>query len=265
MSLRRPFRLLLIAIAALVPMLVTSFAWACTPVAEVRTEESYVYQGGEVRGSGEGFSPSAAGDAEIRLDGEAGQLLWQGRPDQAGSLSFAFTMPEVSPGNYVLLAVQREANGEPVYGTPARTTIAVGARPAAAQSSATAAESEPAPATAPAPAPAPAPAVQAAAAPAAAPAPEPIVAPEAGPAEKVPAFAFEERPRPMTPEISGETDEPTTAAAAPSGRGPEAPTGGSLLVPFALIGIGVVLASSAAAVALRSGRDEPRLARRQTR
>jgi hypothetical protein len=256
----------LVAAIAVAPLLLASAAWACTAVAEVRTESSSVEQGADVRGSGEGFSGSAVGDAEIRLDSEDGALLWQGRPDDAGGINFVFTMPDVEPRTYVLMAIQREANGDPVYGTPARTTIEVTSRPAS---------SDPAPATSdpqpePAPAAAPARTPAASAARPTAPAPQPAststasaIAPAPSPVEvAAPALAFEE-PIADVPAFTPEplASQPPVRSAAE--HAPPIREGGSLTLAFALVGPGFLLTSLAAAVALRSGRrDSPIPARR---
>ncbi len=263
MPLRRVRPVCLAVAMTVAPIAMASIAWACTAVAEFRTESSSVEQGADVRGSGEGFSGSAVGDAEIRLDSEDGALLWQGRPDDAGGINFVFTMPDVEPRSYVLMAVQREADGTPVYGTPARTTIEVTSRPAANEPAPAAADPQPEPAPAPAPAPAPeasvaqppAPAQQPASTPSPAPASAPI-APAPSPAEApAPALAFEE-PAPNVPALSPDPPAPP-ALAPPAAAEPVrvAREGESLTLAFALVGVGFLLTSLAAAVALRSGRD----------
>ncbi len=267
----RQARLLLIAATAMAPLVAGSIAWACTGVAEIRTEEAAVVQGAEVRGSGEGFSADAAGQAEVHLDGESGQLMWQGRPDTAGGISFNFVVGDAQPGQHVLVAVQRDASGEPVYGTPARTTIEVSARSASASSSPPAARADQAPAEA-ALSPTATPASGSSAAPSAVPtAPQAVTAgaiPEApAPADTVAASSLAPESAPPLAASSAPRDVapvPNRSVAAPRsvsvGTTPES---GSLVLPFVLTGLALLLATAAAVVALRSDRKDLAPARRR--
>ncbi len=250
---------------AMGPLVAGSIAWACTGVAQIRTEEAVVVQGAEVRGSGEGFSADAAGQAEVHLDGESGQLMWQGRPDTAGGISFNFVVGDIQPGQHVLVAVQRDASGEPIYGTPARTTIEVTARPASASS------------TPPA-----APAEQASAEPAASVAAPPTISPSATPVASAVSApdAISQPPAPfdtvaasapaadevpfLAPSITAGDDVPAPSPAAAAPRMVPAgatPGSGSLVLPFVLTGLGLLMAMTAAVVALRGDRKDPAPAR----
>ncbi|MGH9226725.1 MAG: hypothetical protein ACRD2W_23710 [Acidimicrobiales bacterium] len=52
-------------------------------------------------------------------------MLTSAIPDRTGSISVTINIPETQPGQYSLTAVQKNAQGYDVYGTPARATVHV--------------------------------------------------------------------------------------------------------------------------------------------
>ena len=156
-------RRLAVAVAGVVavPVLAASIAYACGALASLSVSPASGDVGTTVHGSGKGFSNAHGSSPStepvyVRLGSRTGAILWEGRPDSAGDISFAFTVPNVAPGSYTILATQNNADGTPAAGTPARATFQV-TGPVAAPVAATPAIPEdpaPAPATAAAPAPA---------------------------------------------------------------------------------------------------------------
>jgi hypothetical protein len=126
-------------------------SYACASLATLSLSTGTGEPGTTVTLTGAGFSsPRRTGNVPtpvvIHLESRNGEVLLQAEPDRFGSISGSFTVPEVRPGTYVLLAVQdtpRAVLGAPADqapsliaepGTPARTSfevLAPGGRPAA--------------------------------------------------------------------------------------------------------------------------------------
>ena len=68
----------------------------------------------------------------IRWNGPDGSVLTSAIPDRTGSISATITVPEAPPGHYTLVAVQKNAQGYDVYGTPARAILQITGDTAAA-------------------------------------------------------------------------------------------------------------------------------------
>ena len=261
--------------AIAVPVLIASFAYACTSLATLQVSQSSATAGTVVNGTGARFAPHGA-DAPatepvvLHWNSRSGPVLWTGRPDALGSISFAFTVPDAEPGAYTLIATQNNATGGAASGTPARVSFTVSPSPAAAEPLAAVPAEETAaaaPATAAAPAPAspvrttprvrvatPAPA----ATPTPAVAPAPAAAPAPAPAVETPAAA----PAPVTPAPEAA---PATAPAKRSVMvSMSGGDDGSPVLAIALVGIGLVLALGATALVLAGRRDRkaPAKARR---
>jgi hypothetical protein len=70
--------------------------------------------------------PRVFSDVTIRLKSRTGTVLANKAPDSAGRINSTFTLPTgLSPGWYVVVATQTNADGTPKSGTPGRTTLRV--------------------------------------------------------------------------------------------------------------------------------------------
>lgn len=147
-------------------MLAAASAFACTNLASINLSSSFGKPGDAIVVTGSGFSGGVEGTMEgmdmgamdmasmtstsglavrppvvLRWNGPDGQGLTSAIPDRTGSISVTITIPATQPGQYSLTAVQKNAQGYDVYGTPARATVQVTAdgkapREAAASSTA---------------------------------------------------------------------------------------------------------------------------------
>ena len=68
---------------------------------------------------------SARSPVILRWNGPDGPVLSDAIPDKSGTISVLFDIPEAQPGHYTVVAVQKNAQGFDVYGTPARAAIQV--------------------------------------------------------------------------------------------------------------------------------------------
>lgn len=241
----------LAATATAVPLMFASIVAACTALATMDSPQSgkAVEPGSTVEGTGKGFSAASPNEVEIRFDKRDGEVLWHGRPTPQGNITYSFKVPNVPSGQYVILGVQNDASGKPVSGSPARMSLNIQGPPPSGSSTpapAAAPEQAPAPASQPAPASSPAPARERAVAPAVASPVAPATATDA------PAVAPAAEPAPV----------PAPAAAPGMKRTMTVPSGsGSLLLPLALVGAGILLTMGAAAYALSGRREAPTAAR----
>ena len=128
-------------------LIVGSAAFACTNLATVNLSSSMGKPGQAITLSGTGFMANAAempmdgmdmdmsagpmADMSVRLpvvirwNGPDGSVLSTAVPDRSGTISVLFTIPETQPGHYAVVAVQKNAQGYDVYGTPARAPLQV--------------------------------------------------------------------------------------------------------------------------------------------
>ncbi|MGI8686311.1 MAG: hypothetical protein ACR2MO_14690 [Acidimicrobiales bacterium] len=273
MTRRRPLYLLGFGALA-VPLLAASFAYACGALASLSINPGSADVGATVNGTGANFASVGMGaptvePVVIRLNSRTGPTLWSGRPDATGAIAFAFQVPKVDPGTYVVLAMQNNADGQPASGTPVRATLEVTGpapvvaapvvAPAPEPAAAPAAAAAPAPAQTPARATAPrvrvaAPVTRAAAA---APAPAAAIAPAVVPDPVTPAPAVE---APVAAPAPAVTPAPESApATAPARRSVMVSMSGgddgSPVLAIALVGIGLVLALGASALVLAGRRE----------
>ena len=126
-----------------------SAAWACTNLATVNLSSSMGKPGDAIMVTGSGFMASAAempmdgmvmdmgagaammgelpvrSPVTVRWNGPDGPVLSTAVPDRSGTISVLFTIPETQPGHYTVVAVQKNAQGYDVYGTPARAPLQV--------------------------------------------------------------------------------------------------------------------------------------------
>ena len=138
-----------VAVAALV-VGVGASAFACAGLATLSLSSSNARPGATITFTGAGFAVPRASTGlsptpvVVRWQGDDGPVLAEVTPDRYGSISASFTVPEVTPGTYIILGVQRTAravagaapDAAPVYfsepGTPARASfevLAPGGRP----------------------------------------------------------------------------------------------------------------------------------------
>lgn len=124
---RRKLGIMLVFGAAL-PLAVASVAWACGVLATVTLDKKVAAPGQSVTVTGKNYANTVAGGASpvtVRLKSRRGTVLTTVNA-AAGRISDTFTVPSsVSPGWYVVLATQTNANGTPKSGTPGRTTLRI--------------------------------------------------------------------------------------------------------------------------------------------
>lgn len=205
-------RLLVLVLGAMAGMLVAaSAAYACASLATLKLDNATAAVGTTVDGrgdsfrDGDGFTP-----VTLHLETRDGDVLWSGTTENR-TINFSFTVPDVEPGVYALVGVQKFVDGRPAAGTPARTTLEI--TPAGGASAASAV-TETSPAAAPVPA---APAQEAAPA-AAVEAPAAATQTQAAavvePAPAAPAAAA--APAPVTPAAPAPAPQETAATALPA-------------------------------------------------
>jgi hypothetical protein len=131
---------MMLVFGAALPLAIASVAWACGDLATVTLDKKVASPGESVSITGKNYANTAPGGPSavtVRLQSRKGTILTT-VPATLGRISDTFTIPaSVSPGWYVVLATQNNANGTPKSGTPGRTTLriqgsAAGATPAAA-------------------------------------------------------------------------------------------------------------------------------------
>ena len=116
----------LLIVAAAVPLVVASAAYACARLATLNLETSTARSGTEVRFIGRNFSTSPPNSAvQIRWRWRGGATLWEGRPTERGTISGSITVPRGRAGNYVVLGTQYRPDGRPASGTPARAALRI--------------------------------------------------------------------------------------------------------------------------------------------
>lgn len=201
-------RLLVLVLGTMAAVVMAaSVAFACAAITTIKLESASAAAGSTIEGRGDAFRHGDGfGNVVLTFENREGQQLWTGPVAEDRTVNFSFTVPDVAPGHYALVATQAGADGKPVPGSPARTTLQV--TPAAAASGAAVAQTEAAGSPAPAPAP-----VEEAAAPAPA-----AVAPAQASATEQPAAAA---PAPAAPAPAATA--PTTTAPAATAPAASAP------------------------------------------
>lgn len=103
-------------------------AFACTNISTLNLSDSAGRPGESVLVTGASFGNSSPTGrrtttplpVRIRWNSVEGPTLAEVAPDGTGNISASITIPEASPGRYVIFAVQQDADGYHMYGTPAR-------------------------------------------------------------------------------------------------------------------------------------------------
>ncbi len=111
-----------------IPLAIVATAFACANLASAKLSRAAATPGSTVSFMGRNFnSNAAASPVSIRWNGRAGQVLATARPASTGKVSTTFTVPNVKPGYYVVVATQIAPNGRPASGTPGRAPLRVAA------------------------------------------------------------------------------------------------------------------------------------------
>ena len=126
---RRVLVFVLVALAATAGA--TSFA--CTNISTLNISDSSGRPGDRVLVTGTSFGNSSPTGrrtttplpVRIRWNAVEGPTLAELAPDGAGNISASVTIPDASPGRYVVFAVQQDSDGYHMYGTPARIAYEV--------------------------------------------------------------------------------------------------------------------------------------------
>ena len=108
-------------------------AFACTNISTLNISDSSGRPGSTVLITGTSFGNSSPTGrrtttplpVRIRWNGTDGETLAEVLPDTAGNISASVTIPAAAPGHYVIFAVQQDADGYHMYGTPARIAYQV--------------------------------------------------------------------------------------------------------------------------------------------
>ncbi|HVL26512.1 MAG TPA: hypothetical protein VM390_00075, partial [Acidimicrobiales bacterium] len=116
--------------AAAATVIAGAAAFACTNLATLNLSSSAGKAGDTVTVTGSSFNVNSQNVANsfpvvLRWNGVEGAELASVQPDRAGNISATFTVPDGQPGYYVIVAVQRNAQGVDVYGTPARASYQI--------------------------------------------------------------------------------------------------------------------------------------------
>ena len=124
-------RLVMLAMCGLI--VTSAGAFACTNISTLNISDSSGRPGSTVLVTGTSFGNSSPTGrrtstplpVRIRWNGSEGQTLAEVLPDTAGNISASVTIPAAAPGHYVIFAVQQDADGYHMYGTPARIAYQV--------------------------------------------------------------------------------------------------------------------------------------------
>lgn len=101
-------------------------AFACTALATLETSTASTAPGTNVVATGSSFAAKGAGPVVLHWNGVAGPEVGRATPDANGAITTNVAVPKTAdPGQYVLVATQADAKGQPVFGTPARASLAV--------------------------------------------------------------------------------------------------------------------------------------------
>lgn len=129
MGARGKTSLLVAAVVASLAVLGGAAAFACTNLATLGTSAPTSNAGGSLTLTGSSFAAPAEGAAAspvlIHWGKVDGPVLASLVPDAAGAITGSITVPDTTPGHYVLVATQVDDKGENQFGTPARVPLEV--------------------------------------------------------------------------------------------------------------------------------------------
>lgn len=108
-------------------------AYACTNLATLNLSSPSGKPGDQITITGSSFAvvcicgpQLAPTPVKIRWNGIKGEVMAEMMPDRTGTVSAAFTVPDVKPGYYVIVATQHDETYHiDAAGTPARITFEV--------------------------------------------------------------------------------------------------------------------------------------------
>ncbi|MGH9184101.1 MAG: hypothetical protein ACRDZ9_09925 [Acidimicrobiales bacterium] len=103
-------------------------AFACTNLATLNLSSASGNAGETLTATGSSFRVAKEGPSVpvvLHWNGADGAVLAESVPDSAGNISATFQVPEGDAGYYVIVATQRDAEGEDQYGTPARASYQI--------------------------------------------------------------------------------------------------------------------------------------------
>ncbi|MGH9282857.1 MAG: hypothetical protein ACRD0S_07960 [Acidimicrobiales bacterium] len=104
-------------------------AFACTNLATLGTTMSSGKVGTAITVAGTSFAAPSDGapasPVEVHWNKVDGPVLTTLTPDANGAVSGSFTLPDASPGHYVVIATQLDDEGKPQFGTPARIAFEI--------------------------------------------------------------------------------------------------------------------------------------------
>jgi hypothetical protein len=108
-------------------------AFACTNISTLNLSDSSGRPSDTIAVTGSSFGNSSPTGrrtstplpVRIHWNGADGTVLAEAVPDAAGNISASVTIPEATPGRYVLFAVQQDTDGYHMYGTPALAAFEV--------------------------------------------------------------------------------------------------------------------------------------------
>jgi len=125
---------LLLVFGAMVPLAAASVAWACGTLTTLKLDTKLASPGQQVTATGKNYSAAAGASAvTISLQTRNGAVLASTPANPDGTINQTFSLPgTLSPGWYVVIAKQFNANGTPKTGTPGRTTLRIQGSAAAA-------------------------------------------------------------------------------------------------------------------------------------
>jgi len=118
---------LTLVFGAALPLAVASVAWACGVLTTLSVNTKVASPGQTVTVTGKNWSTNAGTTpVTIRLRSRTGQVLATTAVQPSRGISETFALPaSLSPGWYVILATQFNANGAATAGTPGRTTVRI--------------------------------------------------------------------------------------------------------------------------------------------
>ena len=119
--------------ASAVVVLVGVTAYACTNLASLNLSNTTGRPGDTLTITGSSFNVICVcgpqvppTPVKIRWNGIKGEVMAEMMPDKAGAISASFTVPDVKPGYYVIVATQHDETYHiDAAGTPARATFEV--------------------------------------------------------------------------------------------------------------------------------------------
>lgn len=129
---RRRRAVLFLMLAAGVPLVVASTAWACANLSTIRLDTRATAPGSTVKALGRNYnSGTSASDVTVRLGGRRGAVVATSpKPGLDRKITPTLQIPaDIKPGTYVVVATQNVTNaaGEtvPAAGTPGRASLRI--------------------------------------------------------------------------------------------------------------------------------------------